>query len=108
MTRLNAKENSMQYKTITLGLLQENPRYHEQLRKDGLLLPALNHYAAELKASHEYYKMRLAMTQGGPELIAMEAAELAIQDLRDSLPTGFQTGGGAMPPSAAAMDSPPA
>ena len=41
----------MQYKTIVLELLQQRPQMHEQLRKDRKLLPALEFYAKELKAS---------------------------------------------------------
>jgi len=46
----------MQYKTIILQLLQQRPQMHEQLRQERKLLPTLEIYAKELKASHEDWK----------------------------------------------------
>jgi len=43
----------MQYKTIALELLQEQPGFYERLRSGKLLLTAMDAYAIDLKASHE-------------------------------------------------------
>ncbi len=78
----------MQYKTIVLGLIEEQyPVLYEQLRKERLLLKALDLYGADLKTRHLYWMDRLSVKW--PEIllvqIASEALELAIQDLRDRL-----------------------
>ena len=80
---------SWQYKTIALELIQEQPELHEQLRSSKTLLPAMDAYAIELKASHEAWKDQLSQAKPGsdPSQIASEALELAIQDLRDRLPS---------------------
>jgi hypothetical protein len=80
----------MQYKTITLELLHEQPGFYEQLRSSKMLLTALETYASELKTSHEIWKAQLgkAMPGNDPRQIASEAMELAIQDLQDRLPCG--------------------
>jgi len=78
----------MLYKTIVLELLRQRPEMHEQLRKSRTLPPTLNRLAAELKASHEAWKGRLAAAMPGsdPSQIASEARELAVQELEASLP----------------------
>lgn len=77
----------MQYKTIALGLIQEQPELYEQLRGSKRLLPAMDAYAIELKASHEHWKDQLNQAKPGsdPSRMASEAMEQAIQDLRDRL-----------------------
>ena len=79
----------MQYKTITLELIQENPELYERLRSSKRLLPAMDAYAIELKASHEDWKDQLSQARPGsdPTQIASEAMELAVQELRDRLPS---------------------
>lgn len=79
----------MQYKTITLGLLQDRPTFYEQLRSSKRLLPAMESYAIELKASHEAWKKAIARKYPGshPSQVASEALELAIQEIRDRLPS---------------------
>ena len=49
-------------------------------------------YAIELKASHEAWMDQLSQAKPGsdPSQISSEAMELAIQDLRDRLPSGSQ------------------
>jgi hypothetical protein len=76
------------YKTKVLELLQERPQMHEQLRKQRMLLPELERYARDLKASHEAWKEHLSQARPGsdPQQIASEALELALKDLIDSLP----------------------
>jgi hypothetical protein len=60
-------ETTMQYKTIILELLQQRPEMHEQLRKERKLLPALELYAKELKASHESWKEVLSQAKPGSD-----------------------------------------
>jgi len=82
----------MQYKTIVLGLLEERPELHEQLRLTRRLLPTLETCARELKASHETWKETLAQAKPGsdPSQIASEALEMALRELEDRLPSGSQ------------------
>ena len=77
----------MQYKTITLGLIQENPELYERLRSSKRLLPAMDAYAIDLKAFHEAWKDRLSRENPScdPRQIAGEAMELAVQELSDRL-----------------------
>ena len=55
----------MQYKTIVLELLEQCPEMYDQLRSKRMLLPTLNFYAGELKASHEAWKIRLSQDRPG-------------------------------------------
>ena len=82
------------YKTIALELIQEQPELYEQLRSSKRLLPAMDAYAIELKASHEAWKDRLSQARPGsdPSQIASEALELAIEELRDRLPSASPSG----------------
>jgi hypothetical protein len=78
----------MQYKTIVLALLQQQPELHEQLRLSRTLLATMNRYALELKASHEAWMERLGETRPGSDRsqLSSEAMEMAIQELQDRLP----------------------
>ena len=77
----------MQYKTIVLELLQQNPPLYDRLRRSKTLLPALDFYAKGLKASHEAQKILLAQArpESDPSQIASEAMEIAVKELEDSL-----------------------
>ena len=79
----------MQYKTIILELLQQRPQMHHQLRKDRKLLPTMERYARELKASHEAWKENLSGLRPGSDQsqIASEALEMALKELEDRLPS---------------------
>jgi hypothetical protein len=78
-----------QYKTITLELIRDHPDLYERLRSSKRLLPAMESYARDLKTSHEAWKERLRQTRPGsdPIQIASVALELAIEELRDRLPS---------------------
>ena len=78
----------MLYKTIVLGLLEENQKLHQELRTRGTLLQTMERYASELKTRHDYWKEELHQSQPGsdPLQISSKALELALQDLRASLP----------------------
>ena len=80
----------MQYKSMSLSLIQENLELYEQLRSSKRLLPAMDAYAVDLKAGHEAWKDQLGRTRPGsdPSQIASEALEIALKDLEDSLPSG--------------------
>jgi hypothetical protein len=79
----------MHYKTIILELLEQKPQIHDQLRRQRLLLPALDLYAENLKTSHEAWQAQLsqAKPQSAPLQIASEALELALKDLEGHLPS---------------------
>jgi hypothetical protein len=78
---------AMQYKTITLELIQEQPALYERLRSSKMLLTAMDAYAIDLKNSHELWKTQLSqsMPGGDPIQVAAEALELAMQELMDRL-----------------------
>jgi hypothetical protein len=86
---LNPMESTMQYKTIVLSLLQQQPQLHQQLRKDRMLLPTMERYARELKASHEaWVELLLQMRPGSDETqIFSEALDMAMGELEDRLPS---------------------
>lgn len=77
----------MQYKTIALELLQQNPPLYDRLRQSKTLLAAVEFYAKGLKASHEAHTILLARQQPGcdPSQIASQAMEIAVKELEDSL-----------------------
>jgi hypothetical protein len=89
------------YIMICQELLQEQyPSLHERLRSSRTLLSTLELQAAALKRYHEDRMDRL--TQARPDLdptmIASQALELALQDLRGDLPCES-------PPSGSEMES---
>jgi hypothetical protein len=81
----------MQYKTITLELLQQRPEIHDQLRKDRKLLLTMELYARELKTNHEAWKETLSGQRPGSDQsqIASEAMEMALKELEDRLSSDF-------------------
>ncbi|HQU44265.1 MAG TPA: hypothetical protein PK867_15700 [Pirellulales bacterium] len=84
----------MQYKTIVHELLQQQTQLHENLRLKRRLLPAIEAYAKELKASHEEWKETLSQARPGsdPIQIASEAMEMAVQEMEDRLQSESQVG----------------
>jgi len=78
----------MHYKTIVLHLLEQRPRFHNQLQHQRKVLATLNQHALDLKARHEYWKSELQKRRpnSDPAQIASEALELALQELLDRLP----------------------
>jgi hypothetical protein len=83
------EETPMQYKTITMELIQDQPELYKQLRSSKRLLPAIDAYAIELKDSHEAWKEQIGQANPGsdPRQIAAEAMELAIEELQHRLPS---------------------
>lgn len=43
----------MQYKTITLGLLEQRPIHYEELRSQGVLLETMERLARQFHARHQ-------------------------------------------------------
>jgi hypothetical protein len=83
----------MQYKTIVLELLQQQPEIHNQLRKERKLLTTMEHYATELKASHQVWTEFLSQLRPGSNrtLLTSEALEFALQEMEDRLRSASQT-----------------
>jgi hypothetical protein len=83
----------MRYKTMTLELLQERPAIYEQLRRRRQLLPTLNAYAAQLRASHHSWMevLQQEQPQSDTQQIASAALELALEHLQATLPHEFST-----------------
>ena len=77
----------MQYKTITLQLIQDRPQLYDQLISKRTLLQTLNRYAEELRDIHHTWMGRLwqANPNSAASQIASEALEMAVKDLVDQL-----------------------
>jgi hypothetical protein len=77
----------MQYKTITLELLAQQPRLYHQLQASRTLRLTLDRLATVLRDCHQSWIGRLARTRPGshPAQLASEALELAIQELQEDL-----------------------
>ena len=77
----------MQYKTIVLELLQQQPQIYDQLRKERKLLTTMESHARDLKTSHEAWMEMLVPLRTGidPVQIASEALEIAVKELEDRL-----------------------
>ena len=78
----------MQYKTIVLGLLQQNQELHERLRRERKLPATVNRLATELRDRHLASKEQLSQARpdSDPSQIASVALEIALKPLEDSLP----------------------
>jgi len=63
----------MQYKTITLELLESHPLLHKHLRLSRKLLSELDRYACDLRVEHQRWM--------GLGLESSEASELALEEL---------------------------
>ncbi len=77
----------MQYKTIVLELLQEQPELHHQLQASRTLLWALDQYALALKASHESWMERIGQRHPGSDRsqVSGEALEFALREIQERL-----------------------
>ncbi len=81
---------NMQYKTIVLGLLEQHPKLHEQLRRERTLLTTVEAQAVELKARHEFWMEAFSKANwaNSPIQISNAALEVAVKELADSLAAG--------------------
>jgi hypothetical protein len=85
----------MQYKTIVLQLLEQEPEIYDRLRRDRKVPKAMEHYAQELRSLHLAWMETLNESRPGSDQsqIASEALELALKDLEDRLPSGIPLDG---------------
>ena len=83
----------MPYKTIVLGLIEQYPELHEQLRASRTMLRAMDLFALELKASHEEWMERLSQRMPGSyrSQISSEALEIAVKELEEDLSSASKT-----------------
>jgi hypothetical protein len=87
---LAREKTAMMYKTMVLGLLQEQyPALHEQLCRQRMLLKTLDLYAIELRTAHIAWmeELRRASPDFDPSQLSSEGLELAIQYLQGILPS---------------------
>jgi chromosome segregation ATPase len=80
----------MHYKTIVLEFLQEQrPKLHDKLRASRMLLSTMENQAVALKRYHETWMDRLS--QANPDSDQSQnqskALELALEDMRENLPS---------------------
>ena len=77
----------MQYKTIVMELLEQNPELHNQLKQNRKLLQTIDAMALELKLRHEQTIAELAEQQPGVaySVICSQATEIVISELQERL-----------------------
>jgi len=77
----------MNYKTVTLELLQDRPPLHERLKRDRLLLAALEACSTDLRTRHLTLARQLSQSwpEASPEQTSKEAYEIAIHELRQRI-----------------------
>lgn len=95
----------MQYKTIIMELINDQPELAMQLRRQRQMLATIETYAVELKNRHEAWKEELSQARPGshPSQIASEALDLAIEEIRDRLASASATDEADAPSLDAAM-----
>lgn len=77
----------MQYKTIVLGLIEDQPQLHQQLTQHRTLLRTLDRLATALSHCHAEWMecLRARNPHSDRSQLSNQAMELATQQLRDSL-----------------------
>lgn len=82
----------MQYQQIVHELLEQQTELHEKLRLTRRLLPTIEAYAKELKASHKEWRETLIDSRPGsdPMQLESEAMELAVKEMEDRLESESQ------------------
>lgn len=79
----------MQYKTLTLQLLEQHPQMYHRLRKERRLLTTLEFHATQLRAHHlALIEVLSWLHPASDEQIASEALEIALKALEDHLSSG--------------------
>jgi hypothetical protein len=80
----------MHYMTIVLEFIQDQPTLYQQLKSSRTLFSTVDLQAAALKRYHETWIDQLSQSKPDrdPALIANQALELALEDLRENLPSG--------------------
>lgn len=73
----------MNYKTVTLELLQDQPQLHDLLKRDRLLLAALEACSTDLRTRHLTLVRQLSQSrpEASPEQTSLEAYEIAVHEL---------------------------
>ena len=77
----------MQYKTIVMELLEQNPELHNHLKQNRKLLETIDAMALELKWNHEQMIAELAEQQPDVaySVTCSQATEIAIAELQQRL-----------------------
>ncbi len=83
----------MHYKTIIMELIDDQPELAVRLRGSRQMLATVETYATELKTIHEARIAHLSQSKpdSAPSQITAEALELAIEEIRDLLPSASTT-----------------
>lgn len=83
----------MNYKTITLELLQEHPLLHVRLKQGRQLLAALEACSTDLRTRHQKLveQLSLARPKDSPAQLSLESYEIAIQELTERLRAAGRT-----------------
>lgn len=89
----------MQYKTIILALIQEEPELYQSLRMKREVLTAMEDLAWRLKVSHEEWMELISRKRPDSDSrqISSEAMELAIEEVRDHLHSASTTSADVLP-----------
>ncbi len=95
----------MHYKTIVLGLIEQQPELYEQLRQSRTMLPTINQLAAELRESHLAWSTQLQCVKpnSDPSQVKSEAMEIAVKELEERFSSGSRPSDGEEPSLEAAM-----
>ena len=77
----------MQYKTIILGLIQQQPELHEQLKESRTLLSTLDQLAIRLRQHHLglVEQLRRRHPQSDEAQLSSEAMEVAVKQFEEAL-----------------------
>lgn len=81
----------MQYKTISMELLRQHAKLHDQLRREQRLLEIINALATVFKSRHGHWQKKLSQTQPALDEVqrASAASELAMQEIEARLQLAF-------------------
>ena len=79
----------MHYRSIVLELLQQRPRACERLKKQHMMLEAVNSFGSILKLNHEAIMQQMLEANPGsdPTQIKQAAFEIALSHLEEALPS---------------------
>lgn len=89
----------MQYKTITLELLESFPDLASRLKRGGQFIAALEVCSTDFRTRHLTLTdfLRLSHQQGGPEELYRRAFEIALRELEARIRTAGRSEGLAHP-----------
>lgn len=77
----------MNYKTVTLELLQDQPQLYDRLKRDRLLLAALEACSTDLRTRHLALARQLSQSrpEASLEQTSLEAYEIAVHELHQRI-----------------------